>query len=104
VLSEDNLISAADSVAAVPNNETVLKTFLSVARQKGYEMATHHIADLLGPEVVVALTDISICEESTEKTPEDIETEFSSFAKDEPDGQAILAVAQSDLNLMWMIR
>ena len=106
-LSEEHLISAADAVAPMPGekSENVLKVFLAVARQKGYEQAVHHIVGFRD-EWQMALTDISICEESSEKTEEDIASEFSSFAKDDPDGPAILAAAarSDDLNLMHMLR
>jgi len=105
-LNEEQLISAADSVAAMPGNDNVLKTFLSIARQKGYEQCVHHIASLEpGGEWEMALTYLSICYESTEKTEEDIAAEFDAYAAtEEPSGPAILAAAQSDLNLMHLLR
>jgi|SRR5215204_576046 len=104
-LSEEALISSADSVGAMPNNENILKTFLAVARQKGYEMAVHHIVSLEpGGEFEMALVDLQICQESIEKSEEEIANEFWGFAKDGPDGPAILAAAQSDLNLMSLLR
>src|SRR5215211_1543499 len=84
-LSEEALISAADSVATMPNNENVLKTFLAVARNKEYMQAVHHIVSLEpGGEWEMALTDLSICEESIDKSEEEIANEFWDFAKDEP--------------------
>src|SRR5215212_6582827 len=104
-LSEEALISSADSVGAMPNNENVLKTFLAVARQKDYEMAVHHIVSLEpGGEWEMALTDLSICSESIEKSEKDIQSEFWTYAKAEPDGPSLLAAAQSDLNLMSLLR
>jgi hypothetical protein len=102
-LTEEQLISAADAIAAVPNNDNALKTFLAVARQRDFLQATHHIAGF-DPDWQMALVDLDIANESTEKPIEDIASEFSSFAKDEPDGPSLLAAAQSDKNLMSLIR
>jgi|SRR5215211_2444493 len=105
MLGEEQLITAADSVAAMPGSLDLLKTFLAVARQKDYAGAVHHIASLEpGGEIEMALVDLDICSESIEKSEKDIESQFWTYAKDGPDGPAILAAAQDDLNLMSLLR
>ena len=103
-LTEQQILDAADSVAFAGDAASdALLTLLSIAMEKDYDQAVHHIADL-NPEWERAVLDLSIVSDNPSFDEDEIEARFESMAKPAPDGAAVLTAAQSDLNLSASIR
>jgi hypothetical protein len=105
-LTEEQIVQAADSIASAGDaaSDTLL-TLLSIAMERDYDLAVHHIAELR-PEWETAVFDLGVCAESPSFDEDEIEARFEVMSPPEstPSGAAILEAAKSDLNVSASIR
>jgi hypothetical protein len=100
-LSEEQLISAADSVAHAGDAAAdTLLTLLSVALERDLDAAVHHISEL-NEEWSRAVLDLSIVADNPGFDEDELEARFEAMTPDgaKADGAAILAAAEKDVNL-----
>jgi hypothetical protein len=105
-LTEEQIVQTADSVAHAGDaaSDTLL-TLLSIAMEKDFDLAVHHIAEM-NSEWETAVFDLSVCADSPSFDEDDIESRFEVMSPPEstPSGAAILEAAKSDLNVSASIR